>query len=99
MTILLINEKIKEHIYRTKELINKHRIKMDCTPIFKKVLKASRTLNVIDEETINKVLLMVADEAAIENTIILLLRIKRILHLMDKSDPKYDRLLLISRTN
>ena len=40
---------------------------MDCTPIFKQVLKASRSLNLIAVETIDQVLNAVAD-AAIENT-------------------------------
>mgnify|MGYP001813574537 CR=1 FL=1 len=36
---------------------------MDCTPIFKNAVKASRKLVRIDSETINKVLFMVADAA------------------------------------
>ncbi|MCX6327414.1 MAG: glutamate-5-semialdehyde dehydrogenase [Bacteroidia bacterium] len=68
---------------------------MDCTPIFKKVLKSSRTLNVLDTDTINKVLLMVAD-AAVENMEFIITENKKDLALMDESDPGYDRLLLTS---
>jgi len=66
---------------------------MDCTPIFKKVLKASRTLNVLDNDTINKVLLMVA-EAAVVNAKFIIAENEKDLVLMDESDPRYDRLLL-----
>lgn len=66
---------------------------MDCTPIFKKVLTASRTLNLLETESINKVLLMLA-QAAVENTELILLENKKDLLLMDQSDPRYDRLKL-----
>jgi len=66
---------------------------MDCTPIFKKVLNASRTLNVLDSDTINKVLLMVS-EAAVENAKYIVAENKKDLVLMDESDARYDRLLL-----
>jgi glutamate-5-semialdehyde dehydrogenase len=66
---------------------------MDCTPIFKKVLEASRTMNVIDGEKINKVLMMVAD-AAVSHTESIISENKKDLDLMEKSDPRYDRLLL-----
>jgi glutamate-5-semialdehyde dehydrogenase len=66
---------------------------MDCTPIFKKVIKASRTLNVLDSDTINKVLLMVA-EAAVVNAKYIIAENEKDLVLMDESDPKYDRLLM-----
>lgn len=66
---------------------------MDCTPIFEKVLKASRTLNLVDIATINKVLNEVAD-AAIENTSAILSANAKDLARMDKADPKYDRLQL-----
>ena len=66
---------------------------MDCIPIFKKVVKASRTLSVLDTETINKVLLMVAD-AAVANAKFIISENKKDLALMDKSDSRYDRLLL-----
>ena len=66
---------------------------MDCTPIFIKAIKASRTLNVLDTDTINKVLLMVAD-AAVTNANYIIDENEKDLTLMDESDPRYDRLLL-----
>lgn len=66
---------------------------MDCTPIFEQVLKASRTLNLLDVETINIVLNDVAD-AAEENTEMILSENAKDLARMDKTDPKYDRLQL-----
>jgi glutamate-5-semialdehyde dehydrogenase len=66
---------------------------MDCTPIFKQVLKASRSLNLISVETINKVLIEVAD-AAIAGTELILSENAKDLARMDISDPKYDRLKL-----
>ncbi|HNZ72657.1 MAG TPA: gamma-glutamyl-phosphate reductase, partial [Prolixibacteraceae bacterium] len=66
---------------------------MDCTPIFKKVLKASRSLNLVSVETINSVLNHVAD-AAIANSDAILVENAKDLARMDKSDPKYDRLKL-----
>lgn len=66
---------------------------MDCTPLFRKAKKASRALNVLDSDTIDKVLLSVA-EMAIENTRFILAENKKDLSLMDSSDPGYDRLML-----
>jgi glutamate-5-semialdehyde dehydrogenase len=66
---------------------------MDCTPIFESVLKASRILNVLDEATVNKVLLLVAD-AGVANSEFILAENKKDLALMDESNPNYDRLLL-----
>jgi glutamate-5-semialdehyde dehydrogenase len=66
---------------------------MDCTPIFKKVLKASRSLNLVSVETVNSVLNQVAD-AAIANSDAILVENAKDLARMDKSDPKYDRLKL-----
>lgn len=68
---------------------------MDCTPLFIKARKASRSLNALDREAINKTLLAVAD-AAIENTKYILDENQKDLDLMDKSDPRYDRLILTS---
>ena len=66
---------------------------MDCTSIFKSVVKASRKLSLIDEETVKKVLLMIA-EAAVENIEYIIAENKKDLALMDESDSKFDRLLL-----
>lgn len=66
---------------------------MDCTPIFKNVLKASRTLNLLDSNMINLVLLMVAD-AATENAKYIISENQKDLAVMDESDPRFDRLLL-----
>jgi glutamate-5-semialdehyde dehydrogenase len=66
---------------------------MDCTPLFRSAKKASRTLNVMDSNTIDNILLKVAD-TAIENTQYILEENQKDLDLMDKADPKYDRLVL-----
>ncbi|MCX6253975.1 MAG: glutamate-5-semialdehyde dehydrogenase [Bacteroidia bacterium] len=66
---------------------------MDCTPLFKKALKASRTLTALDGDIINKVLLSIADEA-VSNSAYIISENKKDLALMDESDPGYDRLLL-----
>ncbi|MCF8357954.1 MAG: glutamate-5-semialdehyde dehydrogenase [Prolixibacteraceae bacterium] len=68
---------------------------MDCTLIFEQVLKASRTLNLLDVESINRVLNEVADKAVSEMDFILKEN-KKDLSRMDKNDPKYDRLQLTS---
>lgn len=57
------------------------------------VLKASRKLNLVSVEKINKVLLDVA-EAAIVNTAFILQENAKDLSRMDPTDPKYDRLML-----
>ena len=66
---------------------------MDCTPIFKEVLKASRSINVLETDVINKILLLVA-EAAIAETGFIIAENSKDLAGMDESDSKYDRLLL-----
>jgi glutamate-5-semialdehyde dehydrogenase len=68
---------------------------MDCTPLFRNAKKASRALNVLDSSTINNILLKVA-ETAVENTQYILAENQKDLALMDKTDPKYDRLVLTS---
>jgi glutamate-5-semialdehyde dehydrogenase len=68
---------------------------MDCTPIFINVVKASRTLNLPDADTINRILLMVADAAA-GNAEFIIAGNKKDLAVMDEADPRYDRLLLTS---
>lgn len=66
------------------------------TEIFQKARQASRELNLIDEGKINEVLLKVADaaEAHIED---ILAANREDLSRMDKSDPKYDRLMLTAQ--
>ncbi|MEI6755165.1 MAG: glutamate-5-semialdehyde dehydrogenase [Paludibacter sp.] len=56
-------------------------------------VKASRTLNLINDETINQVLLALADQAIAETEQILAENAKD-LAAMDKANPMYDRLLL-----
>ncbi len=66
---------------------------MDCTPVFKNAKTASRALNLIGAETINKVLLMVA-AAAVSNSEAILAANRKDLALMDKTNPNFDRLML-----
>ena len=66
---------------------------MDCTPLFRKAKKASRTMNVLGTDAINKILTEVAD-AAVENTKYILAENQKDLVLMGESDPRYDRLML-----
>lgn len=66
---------------------------MNCVPLFKKIVKAGRTLNSLDPEVIQKVLLLVAD-AAITNSELILDENRKDLGRMDESDPRYDRLKL-----
>jgi len=54
---------------------------------------ASRSLNLVTDETINKVLMALADEAVAQTEMILSQNAKD-LSAMDKSNPMYDRLLL-----
>lgn len=66
---------------------------MICDQQFEAVLSASRTMPLLSEDKINKVLLAVAD-AAEANTAEILTENEKDLARMDKADPKYDRLLL-----
>jgi glutamate-5-semialdehyde dehydrogenase len=66
---------------------------MDCTPLFRNAKKASRSLNLLDRDLIDKILLSVADKA-VENTGYILAENKKDLALMEESDPLYDRLIL-----
>src|SRR5512133_2873258 len=66
---------------------------MDCTPLFKSSKAASLKMRMLEEETINKILVEVAD-AAIERTDFLVAANKKDLDIMDASDPNYDRLML-----
>jgi glutamate-5-semialdehyde dehydrogenase len=56
-------------------------------------LAASRSLNMVDNETITKILLALADEAIIQSDVILKENTKD-LAAMETSNPMYDRLLL-----
>lgn len=58
-----------------------------------KTLKASRNLNLVSEEQINRILMELADEAEKQSTFILEEN-RKDLSRMDPSDPKYDRLKL-----
>ena len=59
----------------------------------KKVLAASRKLNLVDEEKVKEVLLELAAQAE-ENTGFILTENKKDLDRMDPEDPKFDRLKL-----
>jgi glutamate-5-semialdehyde dehydrogenase len=61
--------------------------------IFEKVALASRQLVTISGDTINKILLAVADETE-KQTAFILAENQKDLDLMDKADPKFDRLKL-----
>ena len=66
---------------------------MNLLPVFRQTLKASRTLNNVDDQTINDTLMMIAD-SAIRNADLILSENRKDLDLMSESDPLYDRLLL-----
>jgi glutamate-5-semialdehyde dehydrogenase len=67
--------------------------RMDCTLIFKNAVKASRDMISLDEGLINQVLLLLADRAEDKMPYILAENEKDLV-MMDKSDPRYDRLQL-----
>jgi glutamate-5-semialdehyde dehydrogenase len=66
---------------------------MDLIPTFKNVKEASRTLVSVDESTINRLLLKIAEEAE-KQTPFILSENKKDLDHMDPADPKFDRLKL-----
>lgn len=66
---------------------------MDCTPLFIKAKKASRALNVLERDTIDKILLSIA-EKAVKNSKYIISENQKDLILMSESDPRYDRLIL-----
>jgi glutamate-5-semialdehyde dehydrogenase len=72
---------------------NKEFFKMDCTPLFINSKKASRILNTLDTGTINQILIEVA-ETTVKNTQYIVDENKKDLALMEKTDPRYDRLTL-----
>lgn len=66
---------------------------METLEVFKKVKAATRALNLIEKETIDKVLLALADETEAQCDAILKENQKD-LDKMDKANPMYDRLML-----
>lgn len=66
---------------------------MDLTSVFESVQTASRQLALLDDTKINELLNAVAD-AAIKQTPYILSENEKDLERMDKSNPKYDRLML-----
>jgi len=66
---------------------------MDCTPIFRNALKASRDLRILDVVKINLALSLLADETE-KNSPVILTENERDLARMDENDPRYDRLRL-----
>ena len=60
---------------------------------FENARKAANALNMLDQETINNVLMALADQTE-EDCQYILEENKRDLDRMDKADPKYDRLML-----
>ena len=69
---------------------------IDLTQIFSNAKAASRELNMLDDQSINKVLMSLA-ESIILNSTYILSENKKDLSRMDTSDPKYDRLLLTQK--
>lgn len=66
---------------------------MDCTPVFKKVVAASKSLLILDEASINSTLLKLAD-TVIRNIPGIIAENRKDLAKMKDNDPHYDRLLL-----
>lgn len=67
---------------------------MDCTHLFRNALRASRDLNVVDNDIIiRRALILLADEIVLRIPGIIKENEKD-LSQMDKDDPRYDRLLL-----
>ncbi len=69
---------------------------IDLTQIFTKARSASRELNVLDSQVVNKVLIALS-KALLENSSYILSENQKDLARMDKADPKYDRLLLTQK--
>ncbi|MBN2862994.1 MAG: glutamate-5-semialdehyde dehydrogenase, partial [Bacteroidales bacterium] len=66
---------------------------MDCTNLFRNALIASRDLNTVDNDSIRRALLLLADETVLRTPDIIIENQKDLVQ-MDKDDPRYDRLLL-----
>ncbi|MDD2797845.1 MAG: glutamate-5-semialdehyde dehydrogenase [Bacteroidales bacterium] len=69
---------------------------MDIKTTFSNVLSASKRLILLTDDQINEILLAVADAAAEQSDYILVENAKDLAR-MDKTDPKYDRLLLTEK--
>jgi glutamate-5-semialdehyde dehydrogenase len=68
-------------------------VTLELNQTFEKATKAARSLNLVSDAQINNVLVDLAEQA-IANTGFILAENDKDLSRMDKSDPKYDRLLL-----
>jgi len=66
---------------------------MDCTPVFKKVMNASKSLLTEGDEKISSILLSLATEVE-KNIEIILDGNKKDLRKMKETDPRFDRLML-----
>jgi glutamate-5-semialdehyde dehydrogenase len=66
---------------------------MNCTPVFKRVVKAGQSMCSLEQNTVNKILLLVA-EAAEKNSDYIISENRKDLERMDEQDPRYDRLRL-----
>jgi glutamate-5-semialdehyde dehydrogenase len=66
---------------------------MDCTNLFRNALIASKDLNAVDNDSIRRALLLLADEIVLRTADIIDENHKDLVQ-MDKDDPRYDRLLL-----
>jgi glutamate-5-semialdehyde dehydrogenase len=66
---------------------------MDCTPVFKKVMNASKSLLTAGDEKISRILLTLAAEVE-KNTRTILDENKKDLRKMKETDPRFDRLML-----
>ena len=68
---------------------------MNCTPVFKNVVKAGQSLNLLDDTRVSGILKLIAD-AAESNSGYIVAENGKDLSRMSESDPRYDRLLLSS---
>ncbi len=80
-------------VIRVKNFMQLVNLKMDCTEIFKEAVKGGRSLRVMDTDTVNRILLRLADEA-VSNSGFIITENKKDLSLMEESEPRYDRLML-----
>lgn len=66
---------------------------MNCAPVFKRVVNAGQSMSSLEMNTVNKVLMLIA-EAALKNEDYIISENKKDIDRMDESDPRYDRLML-----